>query len=213
MTPETYLAYLATLTVFFLAPPGPSQILMISHSLRHGLGRSRATIAGDLSANALQMTAAAFGLAALIGTSQAALTVVKWAGVAYLVYVGLRMWHAPASAVRAPAAADGAEPRLLRRLYRQAFVTSATNPQAVVFFAALFPQFIDPATGIGPQLALLGATYLVLDGLLLLLWGGFARRLMALLGGGARYLNRLSGGLMIGAAALLALRQVDVRDS
>jgi threonine/homoserine/homoserine lactone efflux protein len=138
---------------------------------------------------------------------------VKWAGVAYLVYVGLRMWHAPASAVRAPAAADGAEPRLLRRLYRQAFVTSATNPQAVVFFAALFPQFIDPATGIGPQLALLGATYLVLDGLLLLLWGGFARRLMKLLGGGARYLNRLSGGLMIGAAALLALRQVDVRDS
>jgi len=213
MTPETYLAYLATLTVFFIAPPGPSQILMISHSLRHGLGRSRATIAGDLSANALQMTAAAFGLAALIGTSQAALTAVKWAGVAYLVYVGLRMWHAPASPLRAPTAADGAERGLSRRLYRQAFVTSATNPQAVVFFAALFPQFIDPATAIGPQLVLLAASYLVLDGLLLLLWGGFARRLMALLGGGARYLNRLSGGLMIAAAALLALRQVGVRDA
>jgi threonine/homoserine/homoserine lactone efflux protein len=213
MTPETYLAYLATLTVFFLAPPGPSQILMISHSLRHGLGRSRATIAGDLSANALQMTAAAFGLAALIGTSQAALTVVKWAGVAYLVYVGLRMWRAPASAPRAPTATNGAERGLSRQLYRQAFVTSATNPQAVVFFAALFPQFIDPGTLIGPQLVLLGVTYLVLDGLLLLLWGGFARRLMKLLGGGARHLNRLSGGLMIGAAALLALRQVDVRDA
>jgi threonine/homoserine/homoserine lactone efflux protein len=92
-------------------------------------------------------------------------------------------------------------------------VTSATNPQAVVFFSALFPQFIDPAAAIGPQLVLLGATYLVLDGLLLLLWGGFARRLLAFFGGNARYLNRLSGGLMIGAAALLALRQVDVRDA
>jgi len=213
MTLETYLAYLATLTVFFLAPPGPSQILMISHSLRHGLGRSRATIAGDLSANALQMTAAAFGLAALVGTSQEVFTVVKWSGVAYLVYVGLRMWHAPAPQLGAPAAAVEAERRVSYRLYRQAFLTSAANPQAVVFFAALFPQFIDPATPIGPQLVLLGAAYLVLDGLLLLLWGGCARRLMTLFGGGALHLNRLSGGLMIGAAALLALRQVDVRDA
>lgn len=92
-------------------------------------------------------------------------------------------------------------------------MTSATNPQAFLFLGALFPQIIDPAAAIGPQLFLLGATYLVLDVLMLLLWGGCARRLMAHFGDGARYLNRLSGGLMIGAAAPLALRQVDVRDA
>jgi threonine/homoserine/homoserine lactone efflux protein len=69
MSWETYLVYLAAVAVFFATPPDPSQLLIISNSIRHGLRRSAFTIAGDLTANSLQMTVAAFGLAAVIATS------------------------------------------------------------------------------------------------------------------------------------------------
>ena len=207
MTLETYLAYLATVAVFFASPPGPSQVLMISNSLRHGVRRSTATIAGDLSANALQMTAAAFGLAVIIANSATALMVVKWAGVAYLVYVGVRTFRAP------PPVITGGKTATVPagRLYWQGFITSASNPKAVFFFAALFPQFIDPTANIWPQLALLGATYLVIDGALLVVWGSAAQRVLGRLIGGTGLLNKISGGLMIAAAGLLAMRDAQLR--
>lgn len=85
MTIETYLLYLVALAVFFATPPDTSQLLIIANSARHGLKRSAWTIAGDLTANALQMSAAAFGIAAVIAASAEAFQVVKWLGVAYLV--------------------------------------------------------------------------------------------------------------------------------
>ena len=207
MSPEIYLAYLATVAVFFATPPGPSQILMISNSLRHGLRPSLATAAGDLSANALQMTAAAFGLATVIAASADVLTAVKWAGVGYLVWIGVRTFRAPPPSLARQAAGVSS----FVRLYRQGFVTSAANPKAVVFFAALFPQFIDPARDIWPQLFILGATYLTVDGVLLCVWGGAAERLLGRLRAQGRLLNRLSGSLMIGAAVLLGLKDVESR--
>lgn len=205
MTVETYLIYLGVLAAFFATPPDTSQLLIISNSLRHGLRRSTATIFGDLSANALQMTAAAFGLTAIIAASADAIWIIKWAGVAYLVWIGLRLMLSR-SGMDAPCASTNA-----RRgaLFRQGFVTSSANPYAVVFFGALFPQFIDPALPVLPQLLILGATYLFVDGLVLLLWGWAASRTLgrikALTGS---WLNRVSGALMILAAGLLAGRDL-----
>jgi homoserine/homoserine lactone efflux protein len=87
MPMETYLIYLAAVAVFFATPPDTSQLLIISNSVRHGLRRSSYTIAGDLTANSLQMTGAAFGLAAIIATSASAFIWIKWLGVAYLVWM------------------------------------------------------------------------------------------------------------------------------
>ncbi|WP_417206288.1 LysE family translocator [Antarctobacter sp.] len=205
MTLESYLIYLAVLAAFFATPPDTSQLLIMSNSLRHGLRRSLWTVAGDLSANVLQMTAAAFGLVAVIAASAGALVWVKWAGVAYLVWIGLGL------ILRAPATdRPGAAPLARRRgLFRQGFLTSAANPYAVVFFGALFPQFIDPATPVVPQLVLLGGTYLLVDGVILILWGFAATRLLSgPLRLSGRRLNRVSGGLMIGAALLLGSRDL-----
>ena len=91
MTIETYMLYLAAVTVFFATPPGTSQLLIISNSVRHGLRRSVYTIAGDLTANSLQMIGAAFGLAAIIATSATAFLWIKWLGVAYLVWIGAHL--------------------------------------------------------------------------------------------------------------------------
>lgn len=201
MSPETYLIYLAAVAVFFATPPDTSQLLIISNSIRHGLRRSTLTIAGDLTANCLQMTAAAFGLAAVIATSADAFLWIKWLGVAYLVWIGMQLILSKNHADEVAATTSGAS----FRLFRQGFVTSMANPFAVVFFGALFPQFIDPTLPVLPQLLILGATYIVVDGAILLLWGWLGIRAASAL---KRFsfgtINKICGGLMIAAAALLA---------
>lgn len=171
MSLETYLLYLAAVAVFFATPPDTSQLLIVSNAMKHGLRRSLWVICGDLSANVLQMTAAAFGLAAIITTSAQAFEWIKWLGVAYLVWIGMQLMMSRGG--------QGPEQRISEprptKLFRMGFFTSMTNPYAVVFFAALFPQFIVPSADVLPQLVILGATYLVVDGATLVLWGGSGR--------------------------------------
>ena len=205
MPMETYLIYLAAVVVFFATPPDTSQLLIISNSVRHGLGRSLYTIAGDLTANSLQMTGAAFGLAAIIATSANAFIWIKWLGVAYLVWIGIQMIVTKDQPDDVAANASGQS----FRLFRQGFVTSMANPFAVVFFGALFPQFIDPTLPVLPQLVILGATYLVVDGAILLVWGWLGvRAATALRRFSFGLVKKVCGTLMIGAAALLASKDI-----
>jgi threonine/homoserine/homoserine lactone efflux protein len=198
---ETYLVYLAAVAVFFATPPDTSQLLIISNSIRHGLRKSVYTIAGDLSANCLQMTGAAFGLAAIIATSATAFIWIKWLGVIYLVWIGIQLLRSKEHSAEVSPAMSGES----LRLFRQGFVTSMANPFAVVFFGALFPQFIDPSTPIVPQLLILGVTYIVIDGAILLIWGWLGVRASSAL---KRFsfglVNKVCGALMIAAAVLLA---------
>lgn len=203
---ETYLVYLAAVAVFFATPPDTSQLLIVSNSIRHGLRKSAFTIAGDLSANLLQMTAAAFGLAAIVAASSTAFVWIKWLGVAYLAWIGLQLILSRPGAETADPSASGSGVRL----FRQGFVTSMANPFAVVFFGALFPQFVDPALPVLPQLLILGGTYIVVDGAILLVWGWLgARAAQALHKVSLRQINRICGVMMMAAAALLASRDLE----
>ncbi len=205
MTFETWLAYTITVLVL-MSTPGPSHLLMLSNSLANGFRPSLATAAGDLTANGLQMLAAGLGLAAVLASSRYGFLAVKWAGVAYLAWLGIQKIRGSlgtkAGLVGAPAASR-------RRLWFQGFVTSAANPKAVVFFAALFPQFLDRQATLWPQILGLGATYLVIDGVFLVSYGAGAEWLGTRLRGPAsRWLDRLAGGFMVGAAVLLGLKAV-----
>ena len=150
MSMDTYLLYLAVLGVFFATPPDTSQLLIIANSARHGLKKCGWTIAGDLTANILQMTAAAFGIAAVIVASAEVFQIVKWLGVAYLAWIGLRLILSNSRRTDAEAAKAGSPVKL----FRQGFITSSANPFAVMFFAALFPHFINPEVSTLPQLAI-----------------------------------------------------------
>ena len=206
MSIEAYLLYLAALGVFFATPPDTSQLLIIANSARHGLKKSGWTIAGDLTANVLQMTAAAFGIAAVIAASAEAFQIVKWLGVAYLAWIGLRLILSNSRRADAEAAKAGSA----IKLFRQGFITSSANPFAVIFFAALFPQFIDPDVSTLPQLAILGGTYLLVDGVILLAWGWLAARVAARIRTDAfAIVNRVCGTLMLGAAVLLASKDLE----
>lgn len=200
MTIETYSLYLVTLAIFFAHPPGPSQVLFMAASMQHGVRRALPVMSGDLSANALQIAVAGFGLAGLIAASATVFSAIKWAGVAYLVWMGATMIRTARRSGPVPVPPRAA-------LFRRGFLTSAANPYAVIFFAALFPQFIDPAAAVVSQVALLGATYIVVDGAILLLMGAAAARLLALLGSRVeRWVGAISGAGLILAAAALALR-------
>lgn len=203
MSFDVWITYVATV-LLLMSTPGPSQLLMLSNSATNGLRRGMFTAAGDLTANFLQMLAAGLGLAALIATSGTTLAVIKWLGVAYLVYLGIKQ------ILKARGAAAQNVPRASRKaLWAQGFITSAANPKAVVFFAALFPLFIDGVLPFWPQFAILSATYLVMDGLFLTAYGASASWLARRLQGPAKlWLDRIGGSFMILAAVLLGLKSL-----
>lgn len=203
---ETWTIYVLTVLAL-MSTPGPSQLLMLTNSGVHGFGRSLATAAGDLTANALQMLAAGLGLAVLIAASATSLAVIKWAGVGYLIWLGVRMIrHAKPDGTKEP---GQRKPVSLKTLWLQGFMTSAANPKAVVFFAALFPQFISNEAPFWPQFIILSATYIVLDGLFLSVYGFGASWVVKRFKGGARvWIERIGGGFMIGAALLLGLKTI-----
>ena len=203
MTIETWLLYVGTVLIF-MSTPGPSHLLMLSVSMSHGFRKSLATAAGDLTANAIQILLAGLGLAALVTSSQHGFAIVKWAGVSYLVWIGIR--QIIASFGGGSASPEVSEVSLLR-LWLRGFITSAANPKAVVFFAALFPQFLDPQYSLLPQIAILGISYIVIDGCFLVSYGKGASWIAQKLQGQHKaLLDRAAGSGLIIAALLLGIR-------
>ena len=191
-----------------MSTPGPSQLLMLSNSIGNGFRRSVATAAGDLSANFLQMIVASVGLVGVIQSSREFFIIVKWAGVAYLVYLGLKQFFSKSD--NQPRL--GRDKRSRNALYWQGFVTSAANPKAVIFFAALFPQFINPAAPLMRQFVVLSSTYIMIDGIFLCCYGKFADWIShKFYSSSGRYLNKVSGSFLIGAAILLGLKEVETK--
>ena len=203
MSFDTWMLYLATVLVL-MSTPGPSHLLMLSTSVTNGFRRATATAAGDLSANALQMLAAGLGLASMLAASQTAFSIVKLMGAAYLIWLGVK------SILRSfspDAASDESSLDTFRQLWWRGFVTSAANPKAVVFFAALFPQFLDRSAPLVLQLLILGGTYLVIDAAFLCGYGAGADWLARRLRGSVRrWIDRFAGASLVGAGLLLGLK-------
>lgn len=200
---EVWLVYVGTVFIFMLTP-GPSHLLMLSNSLSNGFAKSSATAAGDLTANFLQMLAASFGLASVLLNAENFFTVFKWLGVIYLMYLGLKLILTKKSIL-----GRGAQ-RSVKALYFQGFITSASNPKAVIFFAALFPQFIDSSAPLAPQFLALSATYLLIDGFFLCSYGKFADKIIRRINTSGRQLNIIAGGLFVGAAVMLGAKSVEI---
>lgn len=201
METHIWLAYVGTVLVFMLTP-GPSHLLMLSNSLSNGFNKASATAVGDLSANFLQMLAASLGLASVLVNAETFFLVIKWLGVTYLLYMGFTLLMAGESLL------DKSAKRTAGALYFQGFITSASNPKAVVFFAALFPQFINTNELLMPQFLVLSGTYLFIDGVFLCAYGKFADSIVGRINGAGRTLNVVAGSLFIAAAIMLGLKTV-----
>lgn len=201
-------------TVFLLsATPGPNMLLALSHGMRFGARKAVATGIGTVAGLALLMVISVTGLGAILAASETAFQVVKWCGVAYLIVLGVRTWRTPvpeSPAVSPPAEGAAPAPRGLHppawKLGAQAFVVCLSNPKAIIFLVALFPQFLDTAAPLAPQVMILGVTFAVCEFIWIMAYAIGGGRLLPVLqrAGTARLVNRLSGGLLIGAGAVLA---------
>jgi threonine/homoserine/homoserine lactone efflux protein len=148
------LVFLAT-AVVFLVTPGPSVLFVVSRSVVHGSAAGVATVVGNTAGVFVQVVAVAFGIGPLVERSIALFTVLKLAGAAYLIYLGVRAVRHRRSL--AEALGVQTERKTLARIVADGFTVGVTNPKAIVFFAAILPQFVDRATGHVPlQLIELG---------------------------------------------------------
>jgi threonine/homoserine/homoserine lactone efflux protein len=202
MALDHWLAFVAASAVL-LAIPGPTVLLVISYALGHGRRSASSTVAGVALGDFTAMTASMLGLGALLATSAALFTVLKWVGAAYLVFLGIKLWRAPVAEAAVDAAAPIARPG---RIFLHAYAVTALNPKSIVFFIAFLPQFLDGTRPVLPQMVIFEATFLALatlNALTYALLASAARRTIRK-PSVQRAVNRTGGTLLIGAGALAA---------
>lgn len=200
MSLHAWLAF-ALVAVLVSLVPGPAVISVVSTALRGGFRASLATNAGVLLGDAVFVAAAALGLGAVLVASHGLFVAVKWCGIAYLAYLGLR---ALLDRGRGFSVDEGGG--AVRHAFRLGLTTQLANPKVILFFGALLPQFVDPARSAAPQFALLGATFIVSDLVVFAGYGALAHAARRALRSrrAARVTSRLTGAVMLGAAARLA---------
>jgi threonine/homoserine/homoserine lactone efflux protein len=194
MPDATTFAVFALACLAFLAIPGPSVFYIVTRSLVQGRRAGVTSMLGVQAGGLVHVVAAAFGVSALIASSAAAFTVVKYAGAAYLVFLG----------VRKLLGRETDEPQVVSdrssttRLFTHGVVVNVLNPKTALFFLAFLPQFVDPAAGpVAPQMLVLGLLLVSLgvlsDGTYALLAAGIGKRLQT-----RQRLEKLSGGVFVG---------------
>ncbi|WP_233872049.1 LysE family translocator [Paraburkholderia adhaesiva] len=197
-------------TVFVVsAIPGPNMLLIMSHGAQYGLRRTGASMAGCLSALVLMLSVSAAGLGVFLQAWPAMFNALRLIGAAYLVYLGIKAWTAPvprtdAREAQSPAVAPVRRPGAL---FRNGFLVASSNPKAILFAAALLPQFIDASRPTLPQFGILVATFAVIEVSWYLVYAGFGTRIGATLKSRrvAKAFNRLTGGVFVGFGAVMAL--------
>ena len=190
-------------SMVLLAIPGPTILLVIGQSLGAGRRNALPLVAGVALGDLTAMTLSLAGLGAVIAASSLAFTVLKWAGAAYLVWLGIGLWRAPV-AESAPPPLPGA------RALRDAWLVTALNPKSIAFFVAFVPQFIAPGSAFLPQAVLLVATFVTLAAVNAALYAVLAGRLSGTVTRPPvrRLFNRVGGTMLVGAGlATAAMRR------
>ncbi|MFY9588096.1 MAG: LysE family translocator [Actinomycetota bacterium] len=197
VAPDRLLTFALTAFIIIVIP-GPSVLFVISRGVALGRRAAIATVMGNTTGVLVQVIAVAFGVGAIVQRSALVFDVMKIAGAAYLIFLGVRM-------VRERKALSGlldvaVVPKSARRIYADGFVVGVTNPKAAVFFAAVLPQFADPARGGVPlQILVLGLVFAAIAVVSDSAWGVAAGSLRAWLARSPHRLERLggAGGLAI----------------
>jgi threonine/homoserine/homoserine lactone efflux protein len=202
MDPHTWL-FFAAATLGLSLSPGPNGLLALTHGAAHGWRRTIFTVGGGVSGFIVLILLSMFGIGALLQASLTWLTVMKWVGGAYLMWLGLQVWRSPPVSVRAGLPASR---RSGRSMFSQGALSALTNPKALLFFAAFLPHFIDPARSLATQFVVMATTFAAIEFATELLIAGAAQRITAWLARVGRRFNQVCGGLFIAIGATLALK-------
>lgn len=206
MQPETWFLYLFAIVLIGISP-GPIAMLSMSHGIHFGKIRSIATGFGSVSAALILMMASAAGLGAIISASEYGFTLLKWCGGAYLVFLGIKLLLAKPQGQKLEVANTKMK-GTPNQLFKQAFLVGISNPKDLLFFAALFPQFIDLTAPQIPQLTILALTWALVDFSFVMIYACMANVLAPTLRASNKlhWFDRTSGGVFLTLAIILVSR-------
>jgi homoserine/homoserine lactone efflux protein len=201
---STWLTFFAAAWAISISP-GAGAVAAMSSGLNHGFRRGYITSVGLVLGIWTQIVVVGVGLGALVAASGTAFQVVKWLGVAYLVWLGVQQWRAPATPL--VATADGGPVVTRRSMIMRAWMINAVNPKGTVFLLAVVPQFLNLAQPLLPQYLVIAATLAFTDLVVMAGYTLMASRVLRALKSPAhlRGMNRLFGGFFVLAGTLLAL--------
>jgi threonine/homoserine/homoserine lactone efflux protein len=201
MTISTIAAF-AIVAAVAIAIPGPTVLLALSNGSRFGTRRAVFGMLGAVASDVVLVTAVALGLGALLLASELAFSIVKWIGVAYLVYLGIRLLLSKGRLAHV----DADDPRGSRRaVFMRAFLVAVTNPKGYLFVGALLPQFIVPSQPQVLQYVVIGLVFCAIDFTIMFAYALLGSSAMRLLRArGAVWIDRVCGAVLIGLAGWLA---------
>jgi threonine/homoserine/homoserine lactone efflux protein len=203
MSHSTWIAFLAVSLAAVLTP-GPTMLAILGHALAAGSRRSMALAFGNVFGAVVLMGASVAGLSAVLAAVPHGLTAIKWAGGLYLFWLGLHAWR------RGHQVAPPTEPARTGGVFARGLLIAVSNPKAMLFYAAVLPQFLDPARSIAVQFAIMAATFAGLE-LVANIGVIFAAEALSPVlrrAAVARRVHRVGGGVMMAAATFLALAPV-----
>lgn len=197
------------MTFVVSATPGPNMLLVMSTSARDGLRAAVVNMAGCMTSLMLMLSLSAAGLGALLQTFPAVFDGLRLLGAAYLAYLGVQCWRSPVEDRPAESSAATPTPGSQSSLwsqYRQGALVAASNPKAILFAAAFFPQFLNPEAAQLPQFGILLSTFAVVEVAWYFVYAASGKQLANYLRRATvmRAFNRLTGGVFVGFAALMA---------
>ncbi len=199
---QTWVIYLLA-SIGLSLSPGPNGLLALTHGALHGRRMALYTVCGGALGFVAVIALSMFGIGALLQTSATALTVMKWVGGAYLVWLGIQVWRAPPIGLEAGATAA---PRSGASLFRQGLLSALTNPKGLLFFAAFLPQFIDPSRSLVVQFLVMAGTFAAIEVVTETVIASTAHRIRPWLQRVGRRFNQACGGVFIAIGVALPLR-------
>jgi len=195
-----YFAFAAATTLLMLIP-GPNVALIVANSVARGTRVGLLTVLGTSCAMVPQLVLTLLGMSTVLGVLAHWFDWLRWIGVAYLVYLGVKQWRAePVDLTQVRS-----EPKSARAVFVRGFFVSLTNPKTLLFYGAFFPQFVNVERDPSAQFLVLAATFLALAVMLDSTWALLAGRARPFLAARGKLRNRVSGALLMGAGVGLAL--------
>jgi len=198
---HVYLAFVVA-TAIMIALPGPSVLLTVAHSISFGWKHALSTVGGATMGIAVQLIVAAIGLTSLLNVVAEAFEWLRWAGAAYLVYLGIKQWRSASEPLEVDTSSVSKT-----NLFVQGLVITIPNPKSLIFIAAFLPQFIDAARPLGLQFSLIVPTFLVITFSVTSVWALIAGNVRGFLQSRRAFqsVRRTVGGMMVIAGVGLAL--------
>lgn len=202
MTIETFLAFIAAATLLIIIP-GPTNMVVVSSAMRFGLKMSLWTILGAALSHTIFFSISFAGLATILLASATVFEWIRWIGVGYMIWLGVRQWTSRVSPMQ-----EGRSQAVVSAwsLLLQGFAVNTTNPKALVFYAAFFPPFVNPNSPIIPQLMLMALVFIAIFVIVAVIHGFAAAQARSLMTNPrqVKLTNRVAGSFLIGAGVLLA---------